>query len=45
VAKTLKGHGLEVFEVPGEDIDALWGAVCAIVAYQGPAASKCLPLL
>jgi len=41
VAKTLKGHGLEVFEVLGEDIDALWGAVCASVAYQGPAAIIC----
>ena len=40
LAKTLKGHGLKVFEVPGEDIDALWGAVSAIVTHQGPAAGE-----
>jgi transketolase N-terminal domain/subunit len=41
LTKTLKGHGLEVLEVQGEDIDALWGAVSAIVAVKGPAASNC----
>jgi transketolase N-terminal domain/subunit len=38
VAKTLEGHGLKVFTVQGEDIDALWGAVSSIVTYDGPAA-------
>ena len=39
VAKTLEGHGLKVVTVQGEDIDALWGGVCAILNHQGPAAS------
>lgn len=38
VAKTLKGHGLEVVTVQGEDIDALWGAISSIVNHDGPAA-------
>lgn len=38
VAKTLEGSGLKVITVQGEDIDALWGALCAIVAHKGPAA-------
>ena len=38
VAKTLEGHGLKVFTVQGEDIDALWGAVSSIVTHDGPAA-------
>ncbi len=38
VSKTLEGHGLKVFTVDGEDIDALWGAVSGIVTYDGPAA-------
>ncbi|KAJ7650789.1 thiamine diphosphate-binding protein [Roridomyces roridus] len=38
VTKTLEGHGLKVFTVQGEDIDALWGGISAIVNYDGPAA-------
>ncbi|ESK95901.1 transketolase [Moniliophthora roreri MCA 2997] len=38
VAKTLQGHGLKVVTVDGEDVDALWTAVSAIVTYDGPAA-------
>jgi len=42
VAKTLQGHGLKVFTVQGEDIDALWGAISSIVTYDGPAAGVSL---
>ncbi|KAG1856108.1 thiamine diphosphate-binding protein [Suillus subluteus] len=38
VSKTLEGHGLKVYTVQGEDIDALWTAIAAIVTYDGPAA-------
>ncbi|KAJ7672249.1 thiamine diphosphate-binding protein [Mycena polygramma] len=38
VTKTLEGHGLKVFTVQGEDIDALWGAISSIVTCDGPAA-------
>ncbi|CAA7267542.1 unnamed protein product [Cyclocybe aegerita] len=38
LTKTLEGHGLKVVTVQGEDIDALWGAVSAILAHPGPAA-------
>jgi transketolase C-terminal domain/subunit len=38
VAKTLEGHGLKVYTVQGEDLDALWGAISSIVTYDGPAA-------
>jgi hypothetical protein len=38
VAKTLQGHGLKVFTVQGEDIDALWGAISSAIVHQGPAA-------
>ncbi|KAJ6483828.1 thiamine diphosphate-binding protein [Mycena vitilis] len=38
VTKTLEGHGLKVFTVQGEDIDALWGAISSVVSYDGPAA-------
>lgn len=38
VGKTLEGHGLKVYTVQGEDIDALWAAVAAVVTYDGPAA-------
>jgi len=38
VSKTLEGHGLAVFTVQGEDLDSLWGGVCAAITYQGPAA-------
>lgn len=38
VSKTLEGHGLKVYTVQGEDIDALWAAIAAIVTYDGPAA-------
>ncbi|TFK22745.1 transketolase [Coprinopsis marcescibilis] len=38
VAKSLKGHGLKVVTVQGEDIDSLWGGVVEVLAYNGPAA-------
>ncbi len=38
--KTLTGHGLKVLTVQGEDIDALWGALCEIITYNGPAAGR-----
>ena len=38
VSKTLEGHGLKVFTVQGEDLDSLWGGVCAAISQQGPAA-------
>ena len=36
--KTLEGHGLKVVVTQGEDIDALWAAICTVVNHQGPAA-------
>ncbi|OAX41446.1 Thiamin diphosphate-binding protein [Rhizopogon vinicolor AM-OR11-026] len=38
LTKTLEGHGLKVYTVQGEDIDALWGAIASVVTYDGPAA-------
>ncbi|KAH7912832.1 thiamine diphosphate-binding protein [Hygrophoropsis aurantiaca] len=38
LTRTLEGHGLKVYTVQGEDIDALWGAIASIVTYNGPAA-------
>ncbi|KAF7329913.1 Transket-pyr domain-containing protein [Mycena kentingensis (nom. inval.)] len=38
VAKTLEGHGVKVVPVDGEDIDALWGAICSVISHPGPAA-------
>lgn len=38
IKKTLEGHGLKVVRVDGEDIDALWDAICQVVNYNGPAA-------
>lgn len=38
MTSTLRGHGITVFEVAGEDIDQLYGAVCDAVAHDGPAA-------
>jgi transketolase len=35
---TLQGHGMKVFEVPGEDIDQLYAGVCSAVTHGGPAA-------
>jgi transketolase N-terminal domain/subunit len=43
VSKTLEGHGLKVVTVQGEDLDSLWGGVCAIVTHQGPAAGVYFP--
>jgi transketolase N-terminal domain/subunit len=43
VSKTLEGHGLKVVTVQGEDLDSLWGGVCAIVSHQGPAAGVYFP--
>jgi transketolase N-terminal domain/subunit len=40
LTKTLEGHGLKVFTVQGEDIDALWAGVSSIVRHNGPAAGK-----
>ena len=37
LTKTLEGHGLKVVPVQGEDIDALWAALCAVVNHPGPA--------
>ncbi|TRM65112.1 thiamine diphosphate-binding protein [Schizophyllum amplum] len=36
--KTLEGHGLKVAVVQGEDLDSLWGGLCEILTYDGPAA-------
>ncbi|KAG6372270.1 thiamine diphosphate-binding protein [Boletus reticuloceps] len=36
--KTLEGHGLKVYTVQGEDIDALWGAMASVINHNGPAA-------
>ncbi|KAN0092643.1 thiamine diphosphate-binding fold [Tylopilus felleus] len=36
--KTLDGHGLKVYSVQGEDIDALWGGIASAINYDGPAA-------
>jgi transketolase N-terminal domain/subunit len=38
ISKTLEGHGLKVFTVQGEDLDSLWGGVCAALSHQGPVA-------
>ncbi|MCC0176286.1 transketolase [Waterburya agarophytonicola K14] len=38
VEKTLAGHGLEVNEGDGEDIDALYTRMCAAVTSDGPVA-------
>jgi len=38
LVSTLRGHGLKVFEAPGEDIDQLYASVSAAVTHDGPAA-------
>jgi transketolase len=38
VASTLKGQGMEVFEVDGENIDQLYTTICTAVNHNGPAA-------
>jgi transketolase len=38
LVSTLRGHGLKVFEAPGEDIDQLYASVCSAVNHDGPAA-------
>ncbi|KAK0120244.1 hypothetical protein ONS95_011650 [Cadophora gregata] len=38
MTSTLKGHGLTVFDAPGEDIEKLYAAVCSAVTTKGPAA-------
>ena len=38
VAKTLTGHGLEVNEGDGEDIDSLYSRMCAAIMGEGPVA-------
>lgn len=38
--ETLTGHGLKVWTVQGEDIDALWSAVAESVLYDGPTAGR-----
>ena len=40
IAKTLEGHGLKVVVAEGEDIDALWSALCQVIVYDGPAAGN-----
>lgn len=42
---TLSGHGLKVLTVQGEDFDALWAALCEIIAFNGPAAVVCKRLM
>lgn len=41
VKKTLEGHGLKVLEVNGEDIDALYAAICESINTPGPIAVIC----
>ncbi|MEM9220018.1 MAG: transketolase C-terminal domain-containing protein [Cyanobacteria bacterium P01_F01_bin.150] len=38
VKKTLEGHGLTVLEADGEDIDALYWAICKSITTPGPVA-------
>ena len=38
VAGNLKGHGVKVLSAQGEDIDALYGAMCEVINHDGPAA-------
>ncbi|EIW83684.1 transketolase [Coniophora puteana RWD-64-598 SS2] len=38
LTKTLEGHGLKVYTVQGEDLDALWGAIASVTTHNGPAA-------
>lgn len=38
IARTLEGHGLKVLRTKGEDIDALYGAICEVVSSSGPVA-------
>ncbi|KAJ5523641.1 hypothetical protein N7513_004657 [Penicillium frequentans] len=38
VGKTLTGHGLHVVRAEGENIDSLYGAMCDVINYKGPAA-------
>lgn len=37
-ADSLRGHGVKVTEVDGEDLDALYAAMCDTINYDGPAA-------
>ncbi|MGG6295890.1 transketolase C-terminal domain-containing protein [Leptolyngbya sp. AN02str] len=41
VKKTLEGHGLKVLEVDGEDLDALYAAICEAVNTPGAIAVIC----
>ncbi len=41
VKQTLEGHGLKVLQVNGEDIDALYAAICEAVNTPGPIAVIC----
>ncbi|KAJ3556138.1 hypothetical protein NM688_g2190 [Phlebia brevispora] len=45
ISKTLEGHGLKVVTVLGEDFRALWGALCEVLRYDGPAAVVCKRLM
>lgn len=38
VQRTLEGHGLKVVRAQGEDFDSLFGAMCEVINYDGPAA-------
>jgi len=41
LTKTLEGHGLPVTRVDGEDLDALYAAMCALFGSDGPAVLIC----
>lgn len=38
IARTLDGHGLKVVRAEGENVDSLYGAMCEVINYNGPAA-------
>ncbi|KAJ5512769.1 Transketolase C-terminal/Pyruvate-ferredoxin oxidoreductase domain II [Penicillium fimorum] len=38
VSRTLDGHGLKVLRAQGENLDSLYGAMCEVINYDGPAA-------
>ncbi|KAJ5091503.1 hypothetical protein NUU61_006373 [Penicillium alfredii] len=38
IGQTLQGHGLKVIRAEGENVDSLYGAVCEVINYNGPAA-------
>ncbi|KAI9926295.1 hypothetical protein ASPWEDRAFT_45636 [Aspergillus wentii DTO 134E9] len=38
VGRTLEGHGLKVIRAEGENVDALYAAICEVINFSGPAA-------